>query len=32
MIFSIIVFYVGISCRLTPEEAVEAVEPTQIDD
>ena len=31
-IFSIIVFYVGISCRLTPEAAVEAVEQTQIDD
>ena len=29
VIFSIIVFYVGISCRLTPEEAVEQ---TQIDD
>ena len=32
VIFSIIVFYVGLSCRLTPEEAVEAVEQTQIDD
>ena len=32
VIFSIIVFYVGFSCRLTPEEAVEAIEQTQIDD
>ena len=32
VIFSIVVFYVGIACRLTPEEAVEAVEQTQVDD
>lgn len=31
VIFSIIVFYIGIACRLSPEEAVEAVEQTQID-
>ncbi|WP_219618911.1 MULTISPECIES: APC family permease [unclassified Brevibacterium] len=33
VIFSVIVFYVGISCRLTPEESVEAIEQTQrVDD
>ena len=32
VIFSIIVFYVGFSCRLTPEEAVEAGAQPQIDD
>ncbi|SDS05945.1 hypothetical protein SAMN04489752_0890 [Brevibacterium siliguriense] len=32
VVFSIIVFYVGIAFRLTHEEAVEAVEQTQIDD
>ncbi|WP_208618112.1 MULTISPECIES: APC family permease [Brevibacterium] len=29
VIFSVVVFHVGISCRLSPEEAVEAVEQTQ---
>ncbi|WP_165770459.1 hypothetical protein [Brevibacterium aurantiacum] len=32
VIFSVVVFYVGISCRLSPEESVEAIEQTQIDD
>lgn len=29
VIFSVVVFYVGISCRLSPEESVEAIEQTQ---
>ncbi|WP_231443200.1 APC family permease [Brevibacterium zhoupengii] len=29
VIFSVVVFYVGISCRLSPAESVEAIEQTQ---
>lgn len=32
VIFSVVTFYIGVSCRLTPEESVEAIEQTQIDD
>lgn len=32
VIFSVVVFHVGISCRLSPEESVEAIEQTQVAD
>ena len=32
VIFSVVVFYVGISCRLSPAESAEAIEQTQLVD